>query len=69
MSEPISKRIRVNSLSMASGPPYELITVNFTMLEGPQQFNGSVIINKAEVKKLNITVGDELTLTLTALEK
>lgn len=69
MSETISKKVRINGLSMASGPPVEYITVNFTVIDGAQQYNGSVVISRTEVKKLNITVGDELTLTLATSQK
>ncbi len=69
MSEEITKKIRVNSISLASGPPYESVNVGYQVLEGLQQFSGNMVVSKQELVKLNVTVGDELFLKLARVEK
>jgi hypothetical protein len=72
--ESITKKIKIMGLSMAAIQPYEAINVNFLIvLEVPPsqplpQFSGNLIISKAEFKKLNATIGDELTITIASTE-
>ncbi len=69
MVEEITKKIRVNSVSLASGPPYETVSVGYVTTEGPQQYSGSMVITRTELKKINVTVGDELSLKLSKSEQ
>jgi hypothetical protein len=81
MPESITKKIKINNLSIiaASPPPNEYVVMNFVIVIGtPQaqpkvqpsmQFSGNLVIEKAEFKRLNATVGDELTITIALEEK
>jgi hypothetical protein len=65
MSEAVSRRIRINNMSLFSAPPLELINVGYVTIDGAQQqFNGNFVLSKTELKKLNLGIGDEFILTI-----
>jgi hypothetical protein len=65
MSEVVSRKIRIVNLGIYSGPPFEYINVGYSTIDaGQQAFNGNFVLSKAELKKLNVGIGDELTLTI-----
>jgi len=70
MPESISRKIRISNLSLAAAPPAEpYISIGYVIIDTPQQFSGSIVVSKTELKKLNVMVGDELSLALTTSER
>lgn len=63
MPETVSRKIRITNLGAASGPPIEFVNIGFTMTEGAQH-NGNFVLTKQEVKKLGLSIGDEIVITL-----
>ena len=67
MSKPdnISRKVKVNALSLAGGPPgMEMVNVNCVTVEGPQQFGINFVVTRDEVKKLGLSVGDLAVITI-----
>jgi hypothetical protein len=65
MSEPICKRVRIDKISLITRETMDSAILNFTLIEMPEEFGGNAVITRQELKKLNLTVGDELFLILT----
>jgi hypothetical protein len=62
----VSKRIKINGLSLASvGGATESINVGFVSVEPQQQYNGNLVLSKEEVKRLGLSPGDSATVTIT----
>ncbi len=68
MPESVKIKVRINGLSAASGSPFEYINVNFVTIEGTQQFGGNFVLSRTELKKLGVTIGDLITITLSTTE-
>jgi hypothetical protein len=79
LPETVSRRIRITGMAATTQPPIETINVQYQVvtdivppsqpmrpgLPMPVIYAGSIALTRQEVKKLNLAIGDEITIILT----
>jgi len=63
----IVREVRVHSLTLTRPQPPEYIQVGYQTIDTPQQFNGTLIVTKEDIKIMNMTVGDILKLEIAVI--